>query len=170
MNKEGKSQIIDNLTDQVNKCSHLYLTDASGLNAKETSNLRRACFKENVQLVVVKNTLLKKAFERSNKKLDGLFETLKGSTSIMFTEKGNTPAKLIKQFRKGKEKPVLKGAFVEDDIYIGDKQLDSLISIKSKNELIADIISMLHAPIRNVISGLQNEDRGGVKETLSETE
>jgi large subunit ribosomal protein L10 len=169
MKREDKNQIIDNLTEQVNKASHLYLTDTSGLNAEQTGKLRRTCFKENVTLVVAKNKLLQKAFEKSDKKLDGLFPVLKGSTAVMFAETGNVPAKLIKEFRKKNEKPVLKGAFVEEDFYIGDNQIENLISIKSRNELIADVIMLLQSPVKNVISSLQSGQNTihGVLETLS---
>jgi len=169
MKKEEKNLIIDNLTEQVNKAGHLYLTDISGLNAAATSNLRRACYKENIQLLVVKNTLLKKAFEKSEKQLDGLYSVLEGPTSVMFTESGSAPAKLIKEFRRGNEKPLLKGAFVEEDFYVGDSQLDALATIKTKNELIADVIAMLQSPVHNVLSSLQSGQNTltGVLETLS---
>ena len=169
MTREEKNQIIDNLTEQVNKASHLYLTDTSDLNALQTGKLRRTCFKENVTLIVAKNKFLQKAFEKSDKKLDGLFEVLKGSTAVMFSETGNVPAKLIKEFRRKNAKPILKGAFVEEDFYIGDNQLESLVTIKSRNELIADVIMMLQSPVKNVISSLQSGQNTihGVLETLS---
>jgi large subunit ribosomal protein L10 len=169
MTKEEKNLIIDNLTEQVNKASHLYLTDTSGLNAEQTGKLRRTCFNENVTLIVAKNKLLQKAFDKSDKKLEGLYSVLKGSTAVMFTETGNVPAKLIKDFRKKNQKPVLKGAFVEEDFYIGDNQLENLVSIKSRNELIADVIAMLQTPVKNVISSLQSGQNTlhGVLETLS---
>jgi len=172
MNRIEKNQIIDNLTLQVNETTHLYLADISGLNAADTSALRRVCFKEDVKLIVVKNTLLQKAFEKSDKELDGLYEVLKGTTSVMFSEIGNLPAKLIKEFRKGHKKPVLKAAFVEEEIYLGDEQLDSLVAIKSKNELIADVIGLLQSPMKNVISSLQSGQNTitGVLKTLSNKE
>ena len=172
MTSSEKNQIIDNLTDQVNKTTHLYLTDISGLNATDTSTLRRACFKDDIKLIVAKNTLLQKAFEKSEKELDGLYEALKGSTSVMFTETGNVPAKLIKEFRKEHDKPVLKAAFVEEEIYFGEDQLEVLTAIKSKDELIADVITLLQSPVKNLISSLQSGQNTitGVLETLSNRE
>ncbi len=146
------------------------MADISGLNASDTSNLRRACFKANVNLAVVKNTLLAKAMEKSEKDFGELPTTLKGNTSIMISETGNAPAKVIKEFRKGSDKPVLKGAYVEEAIYIGDDQLDTLVSIKSKEELIGDIITILQSPAKNVISALQSGGNTltGILKTLSE--
>ncbi|MEC7173631.1 MAG: 50S ribosomal protein L10 [Bacteroidota bacterium] len=170
MTKEQKAQEIQDLTEELSSAKNLYLTDIAGLDAVQTSALRRACFKANVKLSVVKNTLLAKAMESSDKDFGNLHEILKGNTSLMFSEVGNTPAKLIKDFRKKSEKPVLKGAYIEEAIYIGDDQIDLLESIKSKEELIGDIITLLQSPAKNVISSLQS---GGSKisrilRTLSE--
>ncbi|MGA0374686.1 MAG: 50S ribosomal protein L10 [Flavobacteriaceae bacterium] len=170
MTKEQKAQEIQDLTEELSSAKNLYLTDIAGLDAVQTSALRRACFKANVKLSVVKNTLLAKAMEASDKDFGNLHEILKGNTSLMFSEVGNTPAKLIKDFRKKSEKPVLKGAYIEEAIYIGDDQIDLLESIKSKEELIGDIITLLQSPAKNVISSLQS---GGSKisrilRTLSE--
>ena len=170
MTKEQKAQEIQDLTEELSSAKNLYLTDIAGLDAVQTSALRRACFKANVKLSVVKNTLLAKAMESSDKDFGNLHEILKGNTSLMFSEVGNTPAKLIKDFREKSEKPVLKGAYIEEAIYIGDDQIDLLESIKSKEELIGDIITLLQSPAKNVISSLQS---GGSKisrilRTLSE--
>jgi large subunit ribosomal protein L10 len=170
MTREEKSVVIENLTSQLTDNSIIYLADISGLDALTTSNLRRACFKANVKLAVVKNTLLAKAMEKSDKDFGELPSTLKGNTSILFSETGNAPAKVIKEFRKKSDKPVLKGAFVEEAIYIGDDQLDALVSIKSKEEVIGDIITLLQSPAKNVISALQSggSKLSGILKTLSE--
>ncbi len=170
MTREEKSQVIVDLTNKLADSSIIYLADISGLNAADTSNLRRACFKANVNLAVVKNTLLAKAMEKSDKDFGDLPSTLVGNTSLMISETGNAPAKVIKAFRKGKDKPVLKGAFVEEAVYIGDDQLDALVNIKSKEELIGDIITLLQSPAKNVISALQSGGNklSGILKTLSE--
>lgn len=170
MTREEKSLIIDDLTSQLTDSSTIYLADISGLDAVKTSNLRRACFKANVSLAVVKNTLLFKAMEKSDKDFGELPETLKGNTSIMFSEIGNAPAKVIKEFRKKSDKPVLKGAYIEESVYVGDDQLDALVSIKSKEELIGEIITILQSPAKNVISALKSGGStiSGILTTLSE--
>lgn len=173
MRREDKNVIIDQLSEQINQYPHFYLTDTSTLNAADTSNLRRKCFEKEVKLVVVKNTLLKKALEKCEKAdFSPLFDSLVGSTSVMFAEVGNVPAKLIKEFRKTKEKPVLKAAFVEESFYVGDNQINALASLKSKNELIADVIALLQSPAKKVISQLQSAPNtlAGVVKTLSERE
>jgi large subunit ribosomal protein L10 len=170
MTKEEKNQLIESLTEQLNANEYIYLADASGLNAEDTSNLRRLCFKKNIELTVVKNTLLKRAMDQSEKNLEELYEGLKGPTSLMFGDAGNAVAKLIKEFRKKGDKPALKGAYVEEVTYLGDDQLETLVNIKSKNELIADVIALLQSPAKNVISGLQSGGHklSGILETLSE--
>jgi large subunit ribosomal protein L10 len=170
MKSSEKVTIIDSLVEQINSSNHFYLADISDLNAADTSDLRRKCFKQDVKLVVVKNTLLRKALEKSEKQADELFEILKGNTSVMFTENANVPAKLIKEFRKGRKKPLLKGAYVEESIYIGDDQLDALIAVKSKNELIADVVALLQSPVKTVLSQLQSGGNilHGVLKTLEE--
>ena len=171
MTREEKSQVIQDLTAQLADTNTIYLADISGLDAITTSNLRRACFKANVELAVVKNTLLAKAMEASDKDFGDLPSTLKGNTSLMIAEAGNAPAKVIKEFRKkSKDRPLLKGAFVEEAIYIGDDQLDALVNIKSREELIGDIITLLQSPAKNVISGLQSggSKLSGILKTLSE--
>ena len=154
MTREEKSQVIEALTAELAESSNFYLTDLSGLDAGMTSQLRRACFKANVRLSVVKNTLLEKAMEASEKDFGELPSTLKGNTSVMYSETGNAPAKVIKAFRKKSEKPFLKGAYIEEAVYIGDDQLDMLVDIKSKEELIGEIIGLLQSPAKNVVSAL----------------
>ena len=172
MTREEKSQVIEELTAQLADNTNIYLTDISGLDAATTSNLRRACFKSNVKLAVVKNTLLAKAMEASDKDFGELPETLKGNTSVMYAETGNAPAKVIKEFRKKSEKPLLKGAFIEEAIYVGDELLDTLVDIKSKEELLGEIITLLQSPAKNVISALKSGGGtiAGIVKTLSERE
>ncbi|MFD2824157.1 50S ribosomal protein L10 [Lacinutrix iliipiscaria] len=172
MTREEKSQVIKDLTAQLADNANIYLADISGLNADATSNLRRACYKANVQLAVVKNTLLEKAMEASDREFGDLPTVLKGNTSVMYSETGNAPAKVIKAFRKKSEKPLLKGAFIEEAIYIGDEQLDMLVDIKSKEELIGEIITILQSPAKNVISALQSSGGklSGILKTLSQKE
>ncbi|HKK12851.1 MAG TPA: 50S ribosomal protein L10 [Flavobacteriaceae bacterium] len=172
MTREEKSQVIEELTAQLGSNTNIYFTDISGLNAGNTSNLRRACFKANVKLTVVKNTLMEKAMEASEKDFGDLPSTLKGNTSVMYSETGNAPAKVIKAFRKKSERPLLKGAFIEEAIYIGDEQLDTLVDIKSREELIGDIVGLLQSPAKNVISALKSGGGklAGIIKTLSERE
>ncbi|WP_298900139.1 50S ribosomal protein L10 [uncultured Psychroserpens sp.] len=172
MTREEKSQVIEELTAQLADNTNIYLTDISGLNAGSTSDLRRACYKANVQLNVVKNTLLTKAMEASDRDFGELPTVLKGNTSVMYSETGNAPAKVIKNFRKKSEKPLLKGAFIEEAVYIGDDQLDMLVDIKSKEELIGEIVGLLQSPAKNVISALKSGGGtiAGIIKTLSEKE
>jgi|TARA_B100001057_G_scaffold290001_1_gene290056 large subunit ribosomal protein L10 len=172
MTREEKSQVIEALTAELAESSNFYLTDLSGLDAGMTSQLRRACFKANVRLSVVKNTLLEKAMEASEKDFGELPSTLKGNTSVMYSETGNAPAKVIKAFRKKSEKPFLKGAYIEEAVYIGDDQLDMLVDIKSKEELIGEIIGLLQSPAKNVVSALQSSGGklSGIIKTLSQKE
>ena len=170
MTREEKSQVIQDLTSTLADTDTIYLADISGLDALSTSNLRRACFKANVKLAVVKNTLLSKAMEASNKEFGELKDILKGNTSIMIAEAGNAPAKVIKEFRKKSDRPLLKGAYVEEAVYIGDEQLNALVNIKSREELIGDIVGLLQSPAKNVISALQSGGGklAGILKTLSE--
>ncbi len=172
MNREEKNKIIDQLYEKLQQYNHFYVTDVADFTAKEISLLRRKCFEKNIKLVTVKNTLFRKALERFDDKYAPIFDVLKGGTSIMFSDKNSEPAKLIKEFRKDFPKPILKAAYVEESIYIGDHQLDLLASIKSKEELIGDIITLLQSPIRNVISSLESGKHilAGVVKTLSEKE
>lgn len=172
MRQEEKNAIIDSLTEKLKEYSHFYLTDTAQLNAADTSALRRKCFENDIKLVVVKNTLLKRALEQSNGNFDELYPVLKGTSSIMFTQSGNVPAKLIKEFRRKHDKPVLKGAYVQESVYVGDNMLDALISVKTREELIGDIIMLLQSPAKNVISALQSGGNiiHGVLETLAKRE
>ena len=140
MKKGEKIKVIDDLTTRLKETKNLYLTDISGLNASQTSDLRRACYKANVKLSVVKNTMLARAMDASEINFGEIKDVLKGNTSLMFSESGNIPAKVIKDFRKKIDKPILKAALIEEAIYIGDDQIEALVSIKSREELIGEII------------------------------
>jgi large subunit ribosomal protein L10 len=172
MRREEKNAIIDSLAERFKEYSHFYLTDTAQLNAADTSDLRRKCFDNDIRLIVVKNTLLKRALEQSEVNFEELYPVLKGTTSIMFTQSGNSPAKLIKEFRKKHEKPLLKGAYVQESVYVGDEMLDALVMIKTRQELIGDVIMLLQSPAKNVISALQSGGTKihGVLETLSKKE
>ena len=172
MRRQEKNTIIDSLAERLKEYSHFYLTDTAQLNAADTSALRRKCFENDIKLVVVKNTLLKRALEQSGINFQELYPILKGTTSIMFTNTGNIPAKLIKEFRREHDKPVLKGAYVQESVYLGDNMIDALVSLKSKQELVGDIILLLQSPAKNVISALQSGGNKihGVLETLQKKE
>lgn len=171
MTREEKQNAIEDLTQQLAEAGIFYIADTSELDALATSNLRRECFKNDVRVSVVKNTLLKKAMEKvEGKNLEELYDVLTGPTAIMFANVGNAPAKVISGFRKKHAKPILKGAFVEESIYIGDEQLQALVDIKSKEELIGEVIGLLQSPAKNVISALQSGGGtiAGLVKTLSE--
>lgn len=170
MTREEKNQIIDELAGVLNNASTVYVADIAGLNADQTSQLRRMCFQRGIKLSVVKNTLLKKAMERSERNFDDLFVALKGTSSIMISDTGNVPAKLIKEFRKKDSIPALKGAYVEEAIFLGDDQLENLVNLKSKDELVGEIIALLQSPARNVVSALQSAGGtlAGILKTLEE--
>lgn len=170
MKKEEKHLVIEELAERLKNNNNFYIADTSELNAEDTHALRSLCFKRDVTLTVVKNTLLRKAMEKTDKDLEALYDILKGPTSIMFAEAGNAPAKLIKELRKTSEKPILKGAYIEEMTYIGDEQLEFLANIKSKNELIGDIVGLLQSPVKNVVSALQSggSTLSGLVKTLSE--
>ncbi len=174
MKKEDKGKIISELSETIKEYNHFYLADIEALDAVESSDLRRACFKKDIKLVLVKNTLLRKALESVEGEFDEIKTVLKGNTSVMFCNTGNEPAKLIKEFGKKskKDKPVLKAAYVEESTYVGAEMLDVLTAIKSKNELIGDIIALLQSPAKNVISALQSGGSTihGVLKTLGERE
>jgi large subunit ribosomal protein L10 len=161
MNKAEKTQMIEELVQKLNANTKIYLADCSTLTVDKVNAFRKACFEKKVSVTVVKNTLLKKAIERaSDSRLAELIPALKGETALMFTETSNAPAKVIRDFRKKADKPALKAAFVEETIYIGDNNLDALASLKSKNELIGDVIMLLQSPISRVIGGLENHMKG----------
>ncbi len=171
MTKEEKLVVINSLAEQLNAYPHFYITNIEALNAEQTATLRRKCFESDVKLIVVKNTLLVKALEKVEKADADLVKVLEGSTSIMFANTGKAPAVVIKDFRKNSDKPVLKAAYVEGCVYIGDNQLDTLCNIKSREELIGDIVALLQSPAKNVISALQanaGQKIAGIVKTLEE--
>lgn len=166
MNKAEKTKIIDDLAGELSHNRVIYLADMGGMAVKDVNSFRRLCFNKNVRVKTIKNTLLKKAVEKSSASMSELTSVLSGSTSIMFSETGNIPAKVIKDFRKKHDKPLLKAAYIEESVFIGDKQLDSLVNLKSKNELIGEVIGLLQSPAKNVISALlsgKNKIAGIVK-------
>jgi large subunit ribosomal protein L10 len=171
MNKDQKQQYIDDLAQDLSQANVFYLADTAELTVETINQLRRRCFQQGITLRVVKNTLLAKAMDKvEGRNYGNLTDVLGGPTSIMFAEVGNVPAKLIKEFRKKNDKPLLKGAYIEDAIFIGDSQLDTLEAIKSREELIGDIIGLLQSPAKNVISGLSGGGQkiAGILKTLSE--
>ncbi|MDR1408450.1 MAG: 50S ribosomal protein L10 [Tannerella sp.] len=173
MKKEDKSIIIEQLSETVKQYGHFYLTDIESLNAGKTSALRKACFKKDIKLVVVKNTLFKKVLESMDVDYSSLYESFTGNTAVMFTDVGNAPARLIKEFTKGTKgegKPWLKAAYVQECFYVGAENLEALVNLKSKEELVGDIIAMLQSPARNVISALSSGGRTihGILKTLEE--
>jgi len=158
MNKTEKTQVIEQLVEKLNANNKIYLADCSTLTVEKVNAFRKQCFEKKVSVTVIKNTLLKKAIERANdSKLAELIPALKGETALIFTDTSNVPAKIIKEFRKGDQKPALKAAYVEDMVFIGDNQLDTLAGLKSKNELIGDIIALLQSPIQRVMGALENK-------------
>ena len=171
MTKAEKNQKIDELVEVLSSSNVVYVTDTADLNAEENSSLRRECFKRDITLQVVKNTLLVKAIEKvEGKNFNELSQVLTGTSAIMLSDTGNAPAKLIQAVRKKSKKPVLKGAYIDESVYIGDNQLDALVNIKSKEEVIADVIALLQSPANNVISALQSGGNtiSGLVKTLSE--
>lgn len=171
MNREEKAKYIDDLASELSSSNIFYLADTSGLTVDVVNQLRRKCFQSNIQMKVVKNTLLEKAMEKiEDKNFGDLKGTLAGATSIMFSEVGNSPAKLIQEFRKKNAKPILKGAFIDEAIFVGDNQLEALATLKSKEEVIGDIIGLLQSPAKNVISGLKGAGGkiAGLLKTLEE--
>ena len=172
MNTEQKVQIVESLTQLLQQYDVVYLADIGGFNAEKTSEFRRECFKNDIKVEVVKNTLLIKAMEKSGKDFSELMTVAKGETSIMLAETANAPARLIKEFRKkqNQEKPLLKGAYAQECTYLGNQQLEALIHIKSKQELVGDIIGLLQSPAKNVLSALQSGGNtiAGLVKTLSE--
>ncbi len=158
MTREEKNQVVEDLKVKFSDANYFYITDSSELTVEQVNNLRSLLFEKGIRLQVVKNTLAKKAMESlsDTKDFSGLYECLKGPTSFIFTEVGNVPAKVIKQFRESHDKPLLKGAYIDSSVYIGDDQLSSLASLKSKEELIAEIISLLQSPAKNVVGALQS--------------
>ena len=174
MRREEKAQIIESIAAQIQETPNFYITDISGLNAEQTAKLRRDCFEKNIRLTVVKNTLFHKAIEKmENEEANQLLPLLEGPTAIMYTETPNAPAKLIKKYADdGSEKPALKGAYVQECAFVGAEKLNELCNIKSREELIGEIVGLLQSPARNVISALQSAGGtlAGIVKTLSERE
>lgn len=168
MTREEKSIAIEDLTAKLAESNVVYIADTSGLDAETTSNLRRACFKAGIKLEVVKNTLLEKAMEASDKEFGELPTILKGNSSIFISDVANAPAKIIKDFRKKSDKPTFKGAFINNEIYIGDNLLDSLVAIKSKEEVIGEIIGLLQSPAKRILSALLNNAENKGEEAAAE--
>jgi len=170
MKKEEKNNIIDELVELLGQYPHIYITDISGLNAQDTSDLRRKCHEKEVKLRVAKNTLLLIALKKVNPEFEQFEEILKGPSAIMLSEVNNVPGKIIEEFRKNLDKPVLKGAYVEQSFYFGDDKLKELVTLKSKEELLADVIMLLQSPIKNVVSSLESSKNilAGLMQTLEE--
>ena len=172
MKQEQKGQIIDAIAKDLAEYSNVYVTDMSGFTVDTVNQFRRLCFRRDIKVKVVKNTLLKRAMEASEVDYSGIYDALKGTTAVMLSNVGNAPARLIKEFRAKNKKPLLKGAFIEETSYLGDENLEALCNIKSKNELIADVIALLQSPAKNVVSALQSGGGklAGIVKTLSERE
>lgn len=170
MKREEKNQIIEELAGVLSSQNNFYIADIASLNSENTSKLRRLCFSKGVKMSVAKNSLIKKALEKLGETYIPMTSALKGSSAIMYSTSANAPAKVIKEFRKGKDKPTLKGAWIDTAVFLGDNQLDALVSLKSKEELIGDIISLLQSPAKNVISALQSGGNklAGIVKTLEE--
>jgi len=172
MKKERKNEVVSELTEKIGKNINFYIADVSDLTVKQTVELRKLCFKNGIELRVSKNTMIVKALQNLNINNQELIGALKGPSSLMFCENVNTPAKIIKEFRKTNQKPLLKAAYIEESVYVGDNQLEALIALKSKEQLIADVVALLNSPIRNLISALNSGGQKimGVLETMSKKE
>lgn len=170
MRKEEKQEIVQALTEQIKESGNFYITDTSNLTVAKTNTIRRKFFENGISIQVAKNTLIRKALEAAGIDAPELNDVLKGSSTILFSSVANAPAKLIKELRRTGDKPVLKGAYIDTAVFIGDKQLDALVSLKSREELIGDIIGLLQSPAKNVISGLQSGSNklAGIVKTLQE--
>ncbi|MFI3321431.1 MAG: 50S ribosomal protein L10 [Rikenellaceae bacterium] len=170
MKREEKTLVINALAEKLQSFPHYYIVDIATLNAEKTAALRSECYKSGITLVMVKNTLMREALKATGKENEEIFEILKGSSSVMFCETGNVPAKLIKEFGKKHGKPELKAAYVDECTYIGAENLETLVNIKSREELIGDIVGLLQSPAKNVISALQSSGQklSGIVKTLSE--
>jgi large subunit ribosomal protein L10 len=170
MNKDKKSEVVSELTNKFNEFKYIYVTDVSTLNAQKTNELRREFFKGGIEMEVSKNTLIRKAMENTGKDYGALTDTLKGNTALLFSTEAKAPANIIKAFRKQGDRPHLKGAYIDTDVYIGDDQLEALMRLKSKNELIGEVLGMLQSPAQNVISALQSGKNklAGIVKTLGD--
>jgi large subunit ribosomal protein L10 len=170
MRKEEKQEVVLALAEQIKEYGNFYITDTSDLTVAKVNAIRRKCFENDIVIQVAKNTLIRKAMEAVGGDFEPLYDVLKGSSSVMFSKSGNAPAKLIKQLRKAGDKPVLKAAYIDSSIFIGDNQLDTLVNLKSKEQLVADVIALLQSPAKNVLSGLQSGGNklAGIVKTLQE--
>jgi len=170
MNKEQKIAVVESLKEKFANSQFFYLADSSELTVAEVNDLRALCYERGVSLTVVKNTLVRKAFEAIGDQYADLYPVLSGPTSVMFSEVGNVPAKVIQEFRSKKEKPILKAAWIDSGIYIGDEQLINLVNLKSKEDLIGELIGLLQSPAKNVVAALQSGGGklAGILKTLSE--
>ena len=170
MRKEEKHDVVLALTETIAEYGNFYITDTSDLTVAKINNIRRKCFESDIKIQVAKNSLIRKAMEASEGDYSEIFDVLKGSSSILFSKSANAPAKLIKQLRKTGDKPILKAAYIDSAVFIGDNQLDALVNLKSKEQLVADIIALLQSPAKNVISGLQSGGNklAGIVKTLQE--
>jgi len=170
MRKEEKHEVVLALTETIAEYGNFYITDTANLSVAKVNDIRRKCFENGIKMQVAKNKLIRKAMEASVGDFSEMFDVLKGSSSILFSKSANAPAKLIKQLRRTGDKPVLKAAYIDSSIFIGDNQLDALVNLKSKEELVADIIALLQSPAKNVISGLQSGGNklAGIVKTLQE--
>ncbi|MGO1242619.1 MAG: 50S ribosomal protein L10 [Sphingobacterium sp.] len=156
MRKEEKQEIVQALAEQIKSYGNFYITDTAELSVEKVNNIRRKCFENDIEILVAKNTLIEKALTEAGIDSEELRSVLKGATTLMFSETGNAPAKLIKELRKSGDKPVLKAAYIQETAFVGDDQLNALVSLKSKEELVADVIALLQSPAKNVISALQS--------------
>lgn len=156
MRKELKHEIVQALAEQIKSYGNFYIADTADLTVEKVTSIRRKCFEQGIEIQVVKNTLIRKALEKAGVDSEEIFDVLKGASTLLFSETGNAPAKLIKQLRRESDKPVLKAAYIEETSFIGDNQLEALVNLKSKNELIADVIAALESPAKNVMSALQS--------------
>jgi large subunit ribosomal protein L10 len=170
MTKEEKHEVVLALTETIAEYGNFYITDTANLTVAKVNAIRRKCFESDIKMQVAKNTLIRKAMEANGGDYSEIFDVLKGSSSILFSKSANAPAKLIKQLRKTGDKPVLKAAYIDSAVFIGDNQLDALVNLKTKEELVADIIALLQSPAKNVISGLQSGGNklAGIVKTLQE--
>ena len=170
MKKEEKHEVVLALAETIAAYGNFYITDTANLSVAKVNDIRRKCFENDIKMQVAKNKLIRKAMEASEGDFSEMFDVLKGSSSILFSKTANAPAKLIKQLRKSGDKPVLKAAYIDSSVFIGDNQLDALVNLKSKEELLANIIALLQSPAKNVISGLQSGGNklAGIVKTLQE--
>ena len=172
MNREEKKEVVSSLQEKMQEFGNFYVADTSGLTVEKINAIRRKCYESGIEMKVAKNTLIQKAVEGFDSSASELFSSLKGSSSLLFSKTGNGPAKLIKALRKTSDKPILKAAYIDSAIFIGDNQLDSLVSLKSREELIGEIIGLLQSPAKNVISALKSsgDKLAGIVKTLQEKE